>query len=134
MSSSLVSVLLVVSNNGVHTSAEELVKHDPYGLFLSIMSITIVLVVLTFIYLVFKFISKFVQSRVNRKENTEKSTAVVIKQELPSGEVNAAIAMALHLYHKELHENEEASLTIQKIAHRYSPWSSKIYSMRNLPG
>ena len=48
-------------------------------------------------------------------------------------EVNAAIAMALHLYQSELHDYENTVLTIQKVSRNYSPWSSKIYTLRKTP-
>jgi glutaconyl-CoA/methylmalonyl-CoA decarboxylase subunit delta len=44
-------------------------------------------------------------------------------------EVTAAIAMALFLYSKELHDNETLKLTINRSAKPYSPWSSKIYGL-----
>jgi hypothetical protein len=48
-----------------------------------------------------------------------------------SGEETAAIAMALHLYLSEIHDTESGVLTIKHISKRYSPWSSKIYAVRN---
>jgi hypothetical protein len=48
-----------------------------------------------------------------------------------SGEETAAIAMALHLYMDELHDTESGVLTIKRISKTYSPWSSKIYAVRN---
>jgi hypothetical protein len=48
-----------------------------------------------------------------------------------SGEETAAIAMALHLYLDELHDQESGVLTIKRISKTYSPWSSKIYAVRN---
>ena len=48
-----------------------------------------------------------------------------------SGEETAAIAMALHLYLSELHDEESGILTIKKTSKTYSPWSSKIYGVSN---
>jgi hypothetical protein len=45
------------------------------------------------------------------------------------GEIYAAIAMALNLYTKEIHDNENLKITIQKTVKPYSPWSSKIYGV-----
>lgn len=50
------------------------------------------------------------------------------------GEVNAAIATAIYLYFNEIHDEESNIITMQKISKRYSPWSSKIYGLRNNPG
>ncbi len=44
----------------------------------------------------------------------------------------AAIAMALHLYYDEPHDEEQHIITIKKIDRRYSPWNSKIYGINNL--
>ena len=49
-----------------------------------------------------------------------------------SGDTNAAIALALHLYLSELHDTESNVMTIEKVSRKYSPWSSKIYGLRNL--
>ena len=49
----------------------------------------------------------------------------------PTQHEQAAIAMAMHLYF-DSHDEEPHVITIQEVERRYSPWSSKIYSMRNL--
>jgi len=46
------------------------------------------------------------------------------------GEVYAAIAMALFLYNEEKNEMEKLELTIKRSVRPYSPWSSKIYGIR----
>ena len=48
----------------------------------------------------------------------------------PTPHEQAAIAMAMHLYF-DAHDEEPHVITIQEVEKRYSPWSSKIYSMRN---
>jgi hypothetical protein len=48
-----------------------------------------------------------------------------------SGEEIAAISMALYLYMEEIHDEESGVLTIKQISKTYSPWSSKIYAVRN---
>lgn len=50
---------------------------------------------------------------------------------LTAGE-SAAIAMALHLYYSEIHDEESNVITIKTVERRYSPWSSKIYGINNL--
>ena len=49
-----------------------------------------------------------------------------------SGEEIAAIVMALH-EHLNAHDTESTVLTINKVKRAYSPWNSKIYSLRELP-
>jgi Na+-transporting methylmalonyl-CoA/oxaloacetate decarboxylase gamma subunit len=116
-------------------AAEELVKHDPYGLFLAIVAITIVITVLSFIYLVFKLLSKL--SLSFNKENKSKQITINsdenLRRTLPTGEICAAIAMALYQYKKETEADDSSMITIKKITHRYSPWNSKIYGLMNNP-
>jgi len=50
-----------------------------------------------------------------------------------SGEVYAAIAMALHEMNGDEHDYENTVLTIKSIDRSYSPWSSKIYTLREIP-
>jgi hypothetical protein len=54
-----------------------------------------------------------------------------MKDEAITGEATAAIAMALYLYLDEVHDKESGVLTIRQISRAYSPWSSKIYAVRN---
>ena len=49
-----------------------------------------------------------------------------------SADCGAAIAMALHLYYSEAHDEESHIITIKTVERRYSPWSSKIYGLNNL--
>lgn len=49
----------------------------------------------------------------------------------PTPEEQAAIAMAMHLYFNA-HDEESHVITIEEVERRYSPWSSKIYNMRNV--
>jgi glutaconyl-CoA/methylmalonyl-CoA decarboxylase subunit delta len=49
-----------------------------------------------------------------------------------SGEENAAIALALHLFMNEIHDEESNIITIRKVSRTYSPWSSKIYGLNTL--
>ncbi len=51
----------------------------------------------------------------------------------PSGEIHAAIAMALYLYSSELHDQENPVITMIRTSKTYSPWSSKIYGLRRSP-
>ncbi|NMC38454.1 MAG: hypothetical protein GYA41_09045 [Bacteroidales bacterium] len=44
----------------------------------------------------------------------------------------AAIAAALYLYFNEMHDEESDIITVKRVSKTYSPWSSKLYSMRNL--
>jgi len=48
-----------------------------------------------------------------------------------TGEIAAAISVAIHLYLKDQHDYESAILTIKQVKKSYSPWSSKIYGTQN---
>lgn len=48
-------------------------------------------------------------------------------------QIAAAISLALHLHMNQVREYEKAVVTIQKIMKPYSPWSSKIYGLRQQP-
>ncbi len=48
-----------------------------------------------------------------------------------TGEESAAIAMALYMFQNEQHDEESGIITIKRIERRYSPWSSKIYTLNN---
>ncbi|MEA3317182.1 MAG: OadG family protein [Bacteroidota bacterium] len=50
-----------------------------------------------------------------------------------SNEVSAAIAMSINLFFSEQHDEESNVITIKQVKKRYSPWSSKIYGIRNWP-
>lgn len=83
---------------------------------------------------VFKFLGKFLGGD-NKKvvqPSTEPLISQVPKSDL-SGEINAAIAMALYLYSNELHDQENPVITMIKVSRTYSPWSSKIYGLRKSP-
>jgi len=63
----------------------------------------------------------------------KKANSTSIEKEndiVPSGDI-AAIAMALHLFYDEVHDDESNVITIKRIERRYSPWSSKIYGVIN---
>lgn len=48
-------------------------------------------------------------------------------------EIAAAIALAVHMYKNELHDQESFTITLKKVSRIYSPWSSKIYTLRQNP-
>jgi hypothetical protein len=48
-------------------------------------------------------------------------------------EIAAAIALSIHMYKTELHDKESFTITLKKVSRIYSPWSSKIYTLRQNP-
>ena len=55
------------------------------------------------------------------------------RQGKESGEVFAVIALALYSMEEEMHDEENTVLTIRRVVRPYSPWSSKIYGLREIP-
>jgi Na+-transporting methylmalonyl-CoA/oxaloacetate decarboxylase gamma subunit len=117
-----------------HLAAEEFTKMDPTGIGLTLVAMCIVFSVLVLVFLAYQFLLPLVRSdrrKVVVKE--EHGNEIVQKAEETPAEVNAAIAMALYFYNEQLHDFEQTVLTIRKVARNYSPWSSKIYGLRNVP-
>ncbi len=103
-------------------------------------SITMVFVLLVLIVFVLNIFSRVVAPKVrvpkkNPVDNDLNSTIPTEKEyvedHLSAGD-SAAIAMALHLFYAEVHDEESAVITIKTVERRYSPWSSKIYGLNNL--
>jgi hypothetical protein len=118
----------------VVTAGEKFVKLDPYGVGMAFIAMSVVFLALLLLYLVFKNTRRIYA--INLKtifRKNQKFLPEISEEHDISGEVNAAIAMALHLYISEYHDHEEAVLTIKKVARTYSPWSSKIYNLRRSP-
>lgn len=51
----------------------------------------------------------------------------------PDIEMAALIGLALHMHMNKLREYENAVITMQQMMKPYSPWSSKIYGLRQQP-
>jgi hypothetical protein len=45
----------------------------------------------------------------------------------------AAIALAIHMYKSKMHDEDSFTITLRKVSRIYSPWSSKIYTLRQNP-
>lgn len=84
------------------------------------------LVILIFVYKSLPVILK-IQTRPKKKKTGDQTDAGASTDSYISGEVNAAIGMALVLYFNEQHDEESHIITIKRVARTYSPWSSKIY-------
>ncbi len=112
---------------------DEFIKYDPFGVGMAFIAMSVVFVSLLMLYLLFKHTRKLYSIKLKDVFNKRRQAASAEPVADLTGEVNAAIAMALYLYRNELHDNETAVLTIKKVARTYSPWSSKIYGLRTHP-
>lgn len=117
---------------------ENFKKHDEVGIGMAIIAMTVVFIGLILLYLSFKSVGNIAVKL--GKKNAMKATGVTDKAVAKeknlgshSGEEAAAIAMALHEYMNDAHDVEDMILTINKVKRSYSPWSSKIYTLRQSP-
>lgn len=103
------------------------------GVIISVVGYVIVFVALVILFYVFDSISKLLNMQIRLKLRRQGKLDESKKNQdfnIP-GEVTAAISLALYLA-SELHDEESNVLTIKKVSRTYSPWSSKIYGLRNL--
>lgn len=106
----------------------------PEGIIIAIVGYITVFLALVVLYIVFTYLSKSLNYQARRKLRREgRYKTAEEKQLFIPGDVSAAISMALYLYH-ELHDEESNVITIKRVSKRYSPWSSKIYAIREFPG
>lgn len=119
-----------------NSSVEKFRANDPHGFVLTLMAMGIVFSALLLLSICFYFFGKLNEKRATRKKaaaiapNAASASAEAVKGD--SGEEIAAIAMALY-EHLNAHDKEDAILTINKVKKAYSPWSSKIYTLRETP-
>ncbi|MBD5192144.1 MAG: lamin tail domain-containing protein [Bacteroidales bacterium] len=128
------------SNNVIRDQNDKIAlfkARDANGFAMTIMAMCIVFSALLCLCLAFLAISKIGASiaRRNKMEAqgiaADDATAHAATGH-DTGEEIAAIAMALR-DHFDAHDQESTILTINKVRRSYSPWSSKIYGMRQLP-
>jgi Na+-transporting methylmalonyl-CoA/oxaloacetate decarboxylase gamma subunit len=101
---------------------------------IAIVGYLIVFVALVLLYWFFDLLSKVLNMRLRvrlRRQGKLGKEEETKDLRIP-GDVIAAIGLALYLS-TELHDDESNVLTIKKVSRTYSPWSSKIYGLRNLP-
>lgn len=115
---------------------ERFKNQDKFGVSMTITSMLVVFLALILLYIIFKLVGKTSVGMSNKRKAEEAAVTVVgVKpdtNEIP-GEVLSAIFMALHEEQSDVHDLEHTILTFNKISRNYSPWSSKIYGLRQLP-
>ena len=117
---------------------EKFEQHDEVGIGMSITAMTVVFCGLILLYISFKVVGNLAIKL--SKRNAMKAHGITDHKEAKEmdlgqrpGEVFAAIAMAMHEYQEDVHDVEDMRLTINKVKRTYSPWSSKIYMLRETP-
>ena len=105
------------------------------GWSVAIVGTVVVFLALYFLSLLFKFIPYVMELNLRYKLRKQGKLDITNEKNLSiDGDTNAAIAMALHMMFDENHDEESNIITIKRLSRRYSPWSSKIYNVMNLPG
>lgn len=100
------------------------------GVEIAIIGYVIVFLALLLLYIIFTYLAKALLWQKKQKLlKSNKLKQVKDEDVMVSGEVAAAIAMAIYLC-RDLHDTESDIITIKKVSKTYSPWSSKIYGMR----
>lgn len=125
-----------VEISAISRNSKTFLEIDPMGVGMTAIGMAVVFVSLFLLYILFLNTAKLLNFKIPRdlrirKKKEGKSTSELFKGLSP--EENVAIALALHLYTQEIHDNDSYVLTINKVARTYSPWSSKIYGLRHYP-
>ena len=115
-----------------NNKVEQFARLDGHGFGMAAMAMCIVFSALLLLCLAFYAISKIGAAAARRRKAHAVGAEVPQEIDHDSGEEIAAIVMALH-EHLDAHDSENTILTINKVKRAYSPWSSKIYGLREMP-
>jgi len=95
--------------------------------------LNIILLSIVLLYFIFNVIvPRIKKSGSDMKERKAFEIEAGRLSEIRNSDTEAAIAMALYMYFNEMHDEESDVITVKRVSKTYSPWSSKLYSMRNL--
>lgn len=103
-----------------------------FALLVTGMGMGVVFLLLIVLIWIIGIQTKIIDAITGSKKTVTETPAVGTTDTHPTPHEQAAIAMAMHLYF-DAHDEEPHVITIEEVERRYSPWSSKIYSMRNTP-
>ena len=127
------------ANNITHNTNEKVENfqvNDSWGIGMTITAMAVVFIGLIVLYLLFKQIGNAsIRASQRRAQKAAAVTGTTISANAgqESGEIFAAISMALYEISDDNHDLENTVLTIRQLQRRNSPWSSKIYSLRQTP-
>jgi len=95
--------------------------------------LNIILLSVIVLWFVFRILVPLIRKQIaGRKEKPVKAESADTEAAETGSDAEAAIATALYLYFNEMHDEESDIITVKRVSKTYSPWSSKLYSMRNL--
>ena len=124
------------TNNKVLDSNEKIDNfqhNDPLGLGMTVTAMAVVFAGLLILYLLFKQVGRIAVNASRKRAEKSGVQGAAKRSGEDSGEIFAAIALALHEMSEDTHDIESTVLTMSKVVRRYSPWNSKIYGLRNIP-
>lgn len=102
------------------------------GVSIAVLGISVVFLSLVVLFFCMKIFVRLLDP--SRKSAPKKSGALEISGrtgiEPMTGEVIAAISMAIQRSRDEFHDLEQTIITLSRITKPYSPWSSKIHGIR----
>ncbi len=97
--------------------------------------ITIGVAVVLFVFFLYRT-NKIIDGEKSKEETVPQSIVIQevenVDHEIHEEEA-AAIALALYMYKKEIDRKEHFKTTLQRVSKVYSPWNSKIYTLRQNP-
>lgn len=113
-------------------------EQDKSGIGMTISAMAVVFTCLLLLYIIFRTIGKVMTWMAQRRAGasqglSEEEMKEKMAKGATPGAVFAAIALAMHEMQEDVHDFEDTILTIHQVERRYSPWNSKIYSLRDLP-
>ncbi len=124
------------SNNAVleeNPKVTLLSESDPWGVIMTMTSMLVVFVGLLLLYLIFRAIGNTAKRISNKRVASTGTLSAVRSESLLTGEVLAAISAAIYELNQDVHDVESTILTISEVKRKYSPWSSKLYTLRQDP-
>lgn len=120
-----------------NTKVDNFQTNDSLGIVMTITAMAVTFLGLFLLYYIFKQVGKVSISASKRNAKRAKAGVSGSQEEDVSGEeageIFAAIATALYEVTEDVHDVENTVLTIQKVTRNYSPWSSKLYGLREIP-
>ncbi len=133
----MIGLSLLSSTAAVAKGADTILEKDPHGLTVTIISVCVVITALIGLALFISLFSKLMQRSANislrkpRLGGGKGETVVASTDE--NAEIIAAISLALKLHEEDMHDHESEIITLNTVARAYSPWSSKIHGLTQMP-
>ncbi|MEG2067064.1 MAG: OadG family transporter subunit [Tannerellaceae bacterium] len=117
-----------------NSKIENFKENDSWGIGMTITAMAVTFLGLFLLYFIFKQVGALAIKASKRNARIASGNAEVLPSAgQESGELFAAIATAIYEVTEDEHDMENTVLTIHKVTRNYSPWSSKIYGLRETP-